>query len=159
MWRLINCPRIRSFHSGIFSFRWLRQLFTFGAFQRWTCWHLLVPLNASIITPWNFHYLWGLGVECFQLSLDISGNLCVFSSCISSSGSVQVSGRTCQRSSQTVDSCGTMLDGGSLAPHSFQHVGRHSLVVLHHKRSCHGCLSRLGTQGSAISTFNPLAAQ
>ena len=27
--------------------------------QRWTCWHLLIPLNASIITPWNLHYLWG----------------------------------------------------------------------------------------------------
>ena len=41
------------------SLRWLKQLFTFGAFQRWTCWHFLVPLNASIITPWNLHYLWG----------------------------------------------------------------------------------------------------
>ena len=32
--------------------------FTFGAFPSWTCWHLLIPLNASIITPWNLHYLW-----------------------------------------------------------------------------------------------------
>ena len=45
--------------SGIFSLRWLKQLFTFEAFQRWTCWHLPVPLNASIITPWNLHCLWG----------------------------------------------------------------------------------------------------
>ena len=37
-----------------------------------------------------------LGVECLQLSLDLSGKLCVSSSCISSSSSVQVSGRTCQ---------------------------------------------------------------
>ena len=36
------------------------------------------------------------------------------------SGSVQVSDGTYQRSTQTVDSSGTMLDGGSLAPHSSQ---------------------------------------
>ena len=55
MWRLIICPSIGCFQSGIFSLRWLRQLFTFGALQRLTCWHLLIPLNASIITPWNLH--------------------------------------------------------------------------------------------------------
>ena len=58
-----------------------------------------------------------------------------------------------------LDYGGTMLEGGSLAPHSSQHVGRHSLVVFHHKRSCHGCFDRQGAQGSAISAFNPLAAQ
>ena len=56
------------------------------------------------------------------------------------------------------DSGSTMLAGGSLAPHSSQHVGRYSWVVPLHKRSC-GCLSRQGDQGSAISAFNPLAAQ
>ena len=71
----------------------------------------------------------GLGVECLQPSLDISGMLHGSSSCITSSGSVHVSGRTCQRSTQTFDSGGTMLDGGSLAPHSSQHVGRCSLAV------------------------------
>ena len=65
-----------------------------------------------------------LGAECLQPSMEDSGGLCVSSSCISSSGSVQVSGRTCQRSTQTIDSGDTMLDGGSLAPHSSQHVGR-----------------------------------
>ena len=93
----------------------------------------------------------GLGVECLQPSLDVSGKLCVFSSWISSSGSVNVSDRTCQRSTQMVDSGGTMFDGGSLAPHTSQDVGRHSLVVPHHKRSHHGYLGRAGTQGSAIS--------
>ena len=101
----------------------------------------------------------GLGVECLQPSLDISDKLHVSSSCISPSGSIQVSGRTCQRSTQMVDSGGTMLDGGSLALHSSQHVGRCSSVVAHHIRSRHGYLSRPGTQGSTISTFNPLAAQ
>ena len=52
-----------------------------------------------------------------------------------------------------------MLYGSSLAPHSSQHAGRCSLAVSHHKGSRHGCFDRPGTQGSAISAFNPLAAQ
>ena len=101
----------------------------------------------------------GLGVECLQPSLDISGKLWVAPSCISSSNSVQVSGGTCQRATQTFDSGGNMLDWGSIASHSSQYVGRHSWAVSHHKRSHHGCFGRLGAQGSAISAFNPLAAQ
>ena len=54
----------------------------------------------------------GLGGECLQPSLDISGKLCVSPSCISSSSSFQISDRTCQRSNQTFDSGVTMLDGG-----------------------------------------------
>ena len=76
----------------------------------------------------------GLGVDCLQPPLDISGKLCVSSSCIDSSSSVHVSGRTYQRSMQTFDSSGTMLDGGLMASHSSHHVGRHSSVVSHHKR-------------------------
>ena len=98
--------------------------FAFGAFQRWTYWHLLIPLITSIITPWKLHYLCrGLGVECLQPSLDISGKFCVSSFGSSSSSSVQVSGRTCQRSTQTLHSDGAMLDGGSLTSNSSQHVG------------------------------------
>ena len=33
--------------------------FHFGAFQRWTCWHLLVLLNANIILLWKLYCLWG----------------------------------------------------------------------------------------------------
>ena len=100
-----------------------------------------------------------LGVECLHPSLDVSGKLCVSSSCTSSSSSVHVPGRTFQRSILTSDSGGTMLGGDSLASHSSQHVGRYSLVLSHHKRSLHGCFSRPCAQGSAISAFNPLAAQ
>ena len=100
----------------------------------------------------------GLGVECLQPSLDFSGKLCVSSSSSGPSGSVQVFGRTCQQSTQTFDSGGTMLDGGPLASHSSQHVGRCSLAVSHCKRS-HGCFGRPDTQGSVISAFNPLATQ
>ena len=57
------------------------------------------------------------------------------------------------------DKHGIVLDGGSLASHSSQHVGRHSSAVPHHKRPHCGCLSRPGTQGSAIFAFIPLAAQ
>ena len=39
------------FQSGIFSLRWLKQLFAFGIYQRWICWHPPVPLLASIIMP------------------------------------------------------------------------------------------------------------
>ena len=82
----------------------------------------------------------GLGVEYLQPSLDVSGKLCVSSSCISSPSSVQVSGRTCQRSTQTFDSDSIVLDGGALASHSSQHISRHSLVLSHLKRSHHGVL-------------------
>ena len=101
----------------------------------------------------------GLGVECLQPSLEFSGKLCVSSSGSGPSCSGQVSSRTCQRSTQTFDSGGTMLDGSSLVSHSSQHAGRCSSVVSHHKRSHHGCFSRPGTRGSVISAFNPLAAQ
>ena len=145
-------------------------------------WHLLPQVAQAAFCLWGLpevdllasshstqcqHYftlktplpLGGLGVECLQPSLEISGKLCVSSSGSGPSCSVQVSGRTCQWSAQTFDSGGTMLDGSSLASHHSQHVGGCSLAVSHHKRSCCGCFSRTGTQGSAISAFNPLAAQ
>ena len=101
----------------------------------------------------------GLGVECLQPSLEVLGKLCVSLSCMNSSSSVQVSGRTCHMAIQTFDSGSTMLDAGSLAFHSSLDVGRCSSAMSCCKRSWHGCLSRLGAQGSAISAFNPLAAQ
>ena len=159
-WRQIFCPGIRCFWSGTFFLRWLMQLFTFGALQRWTCWHLLILLNASIISPGKLHCLCGgLGVECLQPSLEISGKLCVSSSGSGPSCSVQVSSRTCQWSMQTFTSGGSMLDGGSLASHSSQHAGRCSMAVPSCKRSHCGCFGRPVAQGSAISAFNPLVAQ
>ena len=85
-----------------------------------------IPLSASIIILGNSTTSGGLGVESFQPSMEVSDMLCVSSSCTSSSSSVQDPGRTCQRSTETFDSGGTMLDGGSLASHSSQHVGRYS---------------------------------
>ena len=155
MWRLIIWPGVRCFQSGIFSLRWLKQFFTFGVYQRWICYHSMpVLLHLGISTTSG-----DLGVECLQPSLGVSGKLCVSFSHISYLSSVQVSGRTCQRSTQTFDSGGTMSNGGSLASHSSQHVCRHFSVVSHHKRSHCGCFSRPCAQGSAISAFNPLTAQ
>ena len=54
-----HLSRISCCQSGIFSLRWFMLPFAFGAFQRWTCWHLLILLNASIITPWKLLCLWG----------------------------------------------------------------------------------------------------
>ena len=59
MWRLIICPGVGYFQSGIFSLRWLKWLFAFGVCQRWICWHHAMPLNASIVTSWKLHYLLG----------------------------------------------------------------------------------------------------
>ena len=59
---------------GIFILAQPKWLFISGVYQRWSCWHP-VPLNASIITPWKCHYLWGpLGLNAivhlwkFQIS-------------------------------------------------------------------------------------------
>ena len=109
----------------------------------------------ALLHPGNSTTSGGLGFECLQPSLDITGKLCF----LLLYRSVHVSGRACQRSTQTVDSGCTMLDGGSLAPHSSQHVGRHPWQCPIIKRSCCGCFGRPCAQGSAISAFNPLAAQ
>ena len=74
----------------------------------------------------------GLGFECIQTSLDISGKVCLSSFCIISFGSVHVSDRTCQRSVQTFDSSNAMLDGGSLASHilnMLEDVSQHCPVI------------------------------
>ena len=89
------------------------------------------------------------------LGLNAFSHPCVSSSGSGPSCSGQVSSRTCQWSTQTFTSGGSMLDGSSLASHSSQHAGRHSLVVSHHKRSHCGCFGRPGAQGSVISAFNP----
>ena len=159
MWKLIICPGIRCFQGGIFSLRWFKWLFTFGVFKGGPDGILLYHSMPALLHLGISTTSGGLGLECLQPSLDISGKLCVSSSCISSSSMVQVFGITCQRSTQMFDSGGTMLDGGFLTPHSSQHVGRHSLAVSHHKRSSHGCFDRPGAQGCAISAFNTLAAQ
>ena len=119
VWKLIICYVDGCFQCDIFFLTLPKQHFSFGVYQRWICWLPNVPLNVSIIIPQK---IWGLGVECIQPSLDISGKLSLSSSYISLSSSVHVSGRKCHCLIQTFDSIGTTLDRGSLASHSTQHA-------------------------------------
>ena len=82
------------------------------------------------------------GIECIQPAVEVSGELCLSSSCINSSSVVHISSRTCHKSAETSYSNGTMLDGGFLTSHSFQHVWRHSSLVFHCKGSHHRCFGR-----------------
>ena len=68
--------------------------------------HSLPALLHLGISTTSGHF----GVECLQSSLDVSVKLHVSSSCVSSSYSVQVSGGTCQRSTQKFYSSGTVLN-------------------------------------------------
>ena len=124
MWRWIIYPGIGCFQSGTFSLRWLRQLLPLGPSRGGPAGFFSFYSMPALFHFGNSTACGGLGVECLQPSLDFSGKLCVSSSCSGPTCSVQVSSRTCQWSTQTFDSDGTMLDGGSLASHHSQHVGR-----------------------------------
>ena len=67
----------------------------------------------------------------------------------------QVSGRICQRSAQTFDSGGTMLDRGSLVSPSSQHLADILQHFTHCERSHCGYFSKPCAQGPAIFAFNP----
>ena len=76
--------------------------------------------------------------------MKVSGELCIFSSCINSSNVGDVSSGTCQRSIQT-SSSGTMLDEGSWGAtvlNMLQDIPHWS----HYKRSRHRCFGRPGAQ-------------
>ena len=138
MWRLIICHRVGCFWSGIFLPQMAQVAFClFGSTRGGSAY--ILPYNSmpALLHIGNTTTSGDLGIECLQPSFEVSGKVCV-SSCISSSSSVQVCGRTCHRSTQTFDSHGAMLDGGFFASHISQHIGRHSLVVSLHKRSHHG---------------------
>ena len=160
MWRPIICPGVRCSQGGIFSLRWLKQLFTFGVYKRWTCWHPPVPLNPSIITTWNLHYLWGSWgwmPSNHPWTLQVSYVFpppALVPLVLSKFLAQVVKGEL--RHLILVAPCWmeapwfpTVLN--MLADILWQ--------CPHHKRSCHGCFGRPGAQGSAVSAFNPLAAQ
>ena len=109
---------------------------------------------STILHLWQSITSGNPGVECSQQFHDMSGELYISSCCRGYPSSVLVSNRMCHQSIQTFDSNCTLLDGGSLASHNFQHVGRHSSLMSCHNKSCQGCFSRLGAQGSAITPFN-----
>ena len=99
-----------------------------------------------------------LEIECFQLSLEMSGEL-YFSSCCITFPSLSKFLAKHIRSIQTSILVAPCWIGGSLAFHSSQHVRTHSLLVSYNKRSCERCPIRPGSVGSAIAVFYPLSAQ
>ena len=125
VWKLTISPGASWFLSGTCLPTLLNLHLTFEVNQRWICWHPHVPINISVITPTL--PLEAFGLNAFNHPLSLSGKLCVSFSSFSSPGSIHVPGRMCHRSVQTFCSCGTLLDGGSLASHISKHVGRHSL--------------------------------
>ena len=160
MWRLVICPGI-----GCFPEWHLLPQVAQTAFHLWGLPE--VDLLASSHSIQCQHYytleyplpLGALGLNAFNHPLMFQVHYMFPPPALVPLVLFQICGRTCGRSTQMFDSSGIMLGGGSLAPHSSQHVGRCSSAVSHHKRSHHGCLSRTGAQGSAISAINPLAAQ
>ena len=89
MWKSTISLRVSWFQTGTCFLMWFRLHFIFGVIQRWICWHHHVPINVYRFSPWK---VLCLGVECFQPSLYLQDELWVCS-CISSTSSVQLSGR------------------------------------------------------------------
>ena len=96
----------------------------------------------------------GFGVEYLQQSLEVSGKLCVSSSCISSSSSINVSGGTCLLI--LVAPCWMEAPWLPTVLNLLADIPWHHAIV---KDLSHGCFSVPHGQRSAISAFNPLAAQ
>ena len=155
MWKPIFCPREDCSQSGICLLAFPKCISTWGSTRGGSVGILMFYTVSAVLHLGNSITSGDLGVECIHPSFDISGNLCLSSCCISSSHSVQVSGRTCHRSIQTFGSSSVMLDGCSLAFHNSQHVGRNSSALSCHKRSHCECFGRPFAQGSVISTYNP----
>ena len=159
MWRLIICPRIRCFQSGNFPSGGSSSFSPLGSCRGGPSGNLLYHSLPALLHLGISTTSGGLGVECLQPSLNISGKLCVSSSCSGSSSSVQVSGRTCQRFTHDIRFWWHHVGGRLFGSNSSQHVGSHSSAVSHPKRSWHGCFGRPGALGSTIFAFNPLAPQ
>ena len=98
---------------------------------------IMHPLMSTLLHSGKIISSQSFQTECFQPSMAVSGDVCISSTCINSFSVVQVSSGTCHKSIKTSYSSGTMLDGGSLASHSSQHVERHSSLVSHCKRYHH----------------------
>ena len=119
-------------HSGTSFLTWLRLYFIFGA-----------PggRSLSILTYQSLSAVLHLGKSITSESLEVNAFSYLWTyqvSCVYPPASVPLVLSTFQMSVQPSYSSGSVLDGGFLASHSSQHVGRHSLSVSHPKRLCHG---------------------
>ena len=124
MWRPIICHGDSCFQSDIFFITWPKWLFTFGSPRGGSAGILPYHSMPALLHFGNASTSGALGVEFPQTTLAVFSKLCISSSCISSSSSVHVFGRMSEMSTKTFDSGVILLDGGSLASHSSQHVGR-----------------------------------
>ena len=127
----------RGGHAGIFSFYSMPALFHFG-------------------NPTTYG---GLGVECLQPSLDFSVSyvfppLPLVPLVLSKFLPEHLNGQL--RYLILVVPCWMEAPWLPTVLNMLADVPRQCPII---KRSCHGCFGRPGTQGSAISGFNPLAAQ
>ena len=108
---------------------------------------------SPLLHLWEYTTSESLGDDCFQLSLDIPGELRISSCSISSPSAADVSGTTYHR----ISNCSfTSFDGGFLDSDSSQPVGRYSSSVSYHKRSCLGYFNRMGAQESAFAALTLL---
>ena len=71
IWRPITCLRTGCFQSGIFSLRWLKQLFTLGSSNGRPACILLYHSMPALLHLGISNTSGGLGVKCLQPSLDI----------------------------------------------------------------------------------------
>ena len=127
--------------------------------QRWIYWYPCIHINISIITPWKCNISGSLGVEYFQLSLDMSAELCVLPPALASVVLCKVlveHVRDQFRLLTLVVPCWMEFLWLPMILKLLEYV---TPLVFCHKRSYHGCSSRPGAQGSSIAAFNPLAAQ
>ena len=135
-----------------------------AAFKQWR--QLGVHLLASLCTNQCQHChilenplpLEALELNTFNHPFDISDELYGSSTCISSPSSVSC--RIFHSSVQTSYSRGTLLGGGSpvwlpTVPSMMKGIFQQCPIIKYH----HGCFSRPGPQGSAITAFNLLPTQ
>ena len=135
---------------------------TWVTFQLWVqeevgCWHPHMPISVSITTPWSICYLWECWGEFFQPSLEVLGEVGIFSYSIGSNSYVQ--GLTERITGQfrlliLVVPCWMeplLLFVLSLV--------KHVLPWWPMIKFCCGCFSRLVIRGSAIIAFDHFIAQ
>ena len=126
----------------------VKQHFALGSTGGWSFCILMYILMSTVLHFGKSTSCGSLGVECFQPSLEISGESCISSFCISLPSPVHISGRTCHRSMQTWYSHATLMDVGLLASNSPTDLLEdilHCCPVI--KKSFHGFFSGPGDQG------------
>ena len=115
----LSVPGSDCFLCSIFSLRWLKQLFTFWVYLRWICCQPPVPPQC-----WQYYILESppplgvLGLNVFNHPWTFQVSYVFPLPALVPLALSKFLPKHGQRSTQTFDSSGTMLDGGSLASHN-----------------------------------------